>query len=84
MIPVPQTPRRASDVHSRLPIRTPQSRTPRASLMPLEERENIPYHTQALPRNKPADEIARMPDDLRKEKHALQNEREDLRTEIRM
>lgn len=69
-------------------MRTPQSRTPRASLMPLEERENIPYHTQALPRNKPADEIARMAeallDDLRKEKHALQNEREDLRTEIRM
>ena len=85
--PVPHTPRRASDAHSRLPIRTPQPRTPRATLAPLEERENIPHHTHVLPRNKPADEVARLAekllDDLRKEKHALQNEREDLRTEIR-
>lgn len=89
MAPVPQTPqaRRESETpSSRLPVRTPQARTPRASLLPLENLENIPRDAH-LPRHKTAEEVARLAearlDELRKEKHALQNEREDLRTEIR-
>ncbi|WFD07290.1 hypothetical protein MVES1_002651 [Malassezia vespertilionis] len=95
---VPVTPaQKKSSIHSvyevpgsRLPVRTPQSkphapqRTPRPSVLGESMRENM----YSLARDRSVDEVAKTAEAhmeaLRREKHALLNEREDLRTELQL